>query len=423
MIGKEWQFLPKAKDFWVFLPEQMKTIVIGLSPYLLTSRSKVSSLIMRYLYIKSIPVHGVVWGHDATFFPPEENGSLYYEFPVKDNGTHKIPLRTFRRGEKEAIEVYEIVNSLEPELIVTVGDYADFLYMKAVKTFYRKPCKWLFVLLNYSAPIDPNNYELLNDVDGVLCTSDFARESIDFYKKEIISTKFLGSSYTYNPQEASDRFRIMVSGKSHQADNIPMVMECVASARKENPNIELYVHSTLYDKGDYDLEQLKHRFDPNDEFISFPDKYVSIYEGIPDVEFVNELSKADLFISVPLVSATSMTVFDAIACNCKFLVSDCGSNRDIVNLLAEKSPQSQFDECLILCVRMMSANGSYLNICDDRELTKKIITISKNWEKNRGKDTSLSELIKDCNREGFLNKLSEMIEQIGKYQQTICLES
>ena len=79
---------------------KMKVLVIGLSPYLVTSRSKVFALIMRYLYYKGVQVAGAVWGHDVNCFPPEKFGSPdgptgptgpelhFYKFEILDSNSN-----------------------------------------------------------------------------------------------------------------------------------------------------------------------------------------------------------------------------------------------------------------------------------------------------------------------------------------------
>jgi hypothetical protein len=400
----------------------MKILVIGLSPYLLTSRSKVAALILRYLYIKEFDIAGAVWGHDIEYFVPDEEGKSYYEFPISGHGTHKIPLFLFHRGEKEAIEVHEIINNTNPDMVITVGDYGDFLYMNAVKSFYTKPLKWLFVLLNYSSPINKNYHDLLNSTDGVLCTSKFAYDSIaSFYKKDVIDIAYLGSAYKYTHQEDTGKFRIMASGKNHQADNLPAVMEAVAQVvhKKNNIDIELYLHTAIHDSGDYDLEEIAKNFDPHGEFIKFPDKVVSLYEGSTDAEVSVEMSKSNIFVSVPLVSATSMSVFDAISCGCYPLMSDCGCNKDVANELCSQDSEHIPNDFLVPTVKLMSPGGSYLHISDIDVLAEKILLL---YENKKGKEELFGEFIKEHNREGFLDKLSEIISRIEKSNSAVCLE-
>ena len=441
----------------------MKILVLGLSPYLLTSRSKVAALILRYLYIKEFDIAGAVWGHDPEYFVPDDDGRSYYEFPINGHGTHRIPLFLFHRGEKEALEVHEIIRSADPDLVITVGDYGDFLYMSAVKAFYTKPLKWLFVLLNYSSPINKDYYGLVNSTDGILCTSKSAYDAVaSFYKQDIIDIAYLGSSYKYVPQDDTDKFRIIASGKNHQADNLPSVIEAVSQViYKNNINMELYLHTAIHENGDYNIEDIAKDFDPHGKFIRFPDKYVSLYEGLSDGEMAIEMSKSHVFVSMSLVSASSMSVFDAISCGCYPLISDCGSNRNIANEIYSCSPEYNPGDFLIPTVKLMSSGGSYLHIPDIDALAEKILFLSEIYEKNKGKGKVFSEFIdrksvlgtdsdykqkheeaspmgesmmhgsrfliekftEGHKREGFLNKLSEMIDRVEKSDPTVCLDT
>lgn len=404
----------------------MKVLVIGLSPYLITSRSKIFALIMRYLYINGIEVAGATWAHDTSYFVPDEDGKCFYEFDITGHGKHRVPIKPFNRGDKESVEIYEIMDQLNPDVVITVGDYSDFAYMKAVRMFYSKPFKWLFVLMNYSTPINEHNHELISYADGVLCTSNFGYETVkDLFKKDIFDVAYIGSNpktFSYSDSTEHVGFNIMASGKSHQVDNLPMIIESVAKARESNPAINLYVHSNIHDRGDYDLELIKERFDPNDEFIRFPSKYVSLWEGYTEHELAQEMCQADMYISMPLVSSTSMTVFDAISCGCYPLLSDCGSNRDIAGLLAEYS-ECSIDDYLIPCVRLMSAANTYLNVCDSDELARKIVTVSSKYKKVVGKITYLDEFTKRYNREGFLTKLSQILDDVEASNHVICLDT
>ncbi|KKL69903.1 hypothetical protein LCGC14_2110240, partial [marine sediment metagenome] len=269
----------------------MKILVVGLSPCLVTSRSRLTSLILRHLYLCKYQIGGLVWGHDPNSFPPDENGLHQFEFELNySDGSiqkHKIPLSTFPRGDnKEVIAIYESIKSLQPDVIITAGDYNDFFYMRAVKDMLPNGPKWLCILSNYSSPIPEYNEELIEAADAVLCTSEYALNTVkDLYKKELIDFQYHFSNpdiYSLQEREETDEFRIVASGKPQQADNLPTVIEAVCKAHKQAPNIRLYLHTSVYDKGDYDLEHIKARFDPNNEFIHFPDKYVSIFEGIPD---------------------------------------------------------------------------------------------------------------------------------------------
>lgn len=410
----------------------MKILVVGLSPCLITSRSRLVSILLRYLYFSKYQVGGLVWGHDPNFFPPNEDGTHQFEFELLHSDdklhTHKIPLSLFNRGEKEVVAVYEIIKSLQPDIVITAGDYGDFLYMKAIKDMLPDAFKWMWVLSNYSAPINEHNEDLMKSVDAVLCTSEYGFDTIkNLYEKDLIETEYcFSNATTYYPRECkkSDKFRIMASGKNQQADNLPTIMEAVANARQDAPDIELYLHANVFDKGDYDLEQLKGRFDPHNEFISFPEKYVSIFEGVLDTEMAIELSSADLFVSVPLVSATSMTVFDAVACGCFPIMSDCGSNSNVADLL-EKHFKGKYrtKDFLVKCSNLMAAGGTYLSVCDVDKLTEKILKRYRNSKKNKGDSAILAEFTQEYTRERFLDAISSLLSRVSTASEVLCLDA
>lgn len=402
----------------------MKVLVIGLCPYLVTSRSKTMAVTMKYLYANGYQVAGAVWGHDETYFLPAEDGNLYYEFDG-----HKIPITSFSRDGKEAMVIYEIMKALKPDLVVTVGDYNDFSYMKAIKQLGEN-FKWLFLLMNYSAPIDEHSTELLDNVDGVLCSSEFGQKSIqDFCPTEICDFEYLGANrgnfYLRDEVDREDKFRIMASGKPSQVDNLPTIMEAVALVRSsfgEIDDIELYLHTSLYDPGDYNLEQISTRFDPKKEFIKFPEKYVSLRDEMDTDELAIEMNRSDVFVSIPLVSASSMSVFDALACGCYPIMSDCGSNRNVAKLLEEYSRDDQTEDFLVPSAKLMTIGGTYLYICSPQDLALKISNLYENWKINAGEKEKFSQFTLEHNRGHYLDKLSKMLTGVEKRSSKICLE-
>lgn len=400
----------------------MKILLLGLSPYLFTSRSQVLALIARYLYIHSHEVAIAAWGHDVNYFTPDENNRFYYTFDIPENGSHSIPLFPFFRGEKEVISIYEILQNIQPDLIITVGDYGDFLYMKAIKA-YCSSVKWLFVFMNYSSPIDEQNVDLFENADHILCTSDFAYESISSFYKGETSVQYIGRNSNYSNQNLSyNKFRIMAIGKPLQTDNLPMLMEAVSDIQKEREDVELYLHTSIYDKGDYNLEKIRNSFDPEHKFIFFPEKYVSLYDGLPSEELSYQMNLASLFVSIPFVSATSMNSFDAIACGCVPLLSDCGSNRNLIHLLSIYKGDYEIENLLVSCTKILTTGGSHLHICQFEELKKKIIFIYNKWKNNKGNRLELEEFILKYDRVNFLEKLSADILKMGNSEHVVCLE-
>lgn len=407
----------------------MKVMTIGLSPFLMTSRSKIHSLILRYLYLTGHSMAGIVWGHSPQYFVPEDNEdgsqSFYYDFEYS-NQKFKIPIIPFDRGQRESIEIYETINKFEPDVVITVGDLSDFVYMHAVKSFLPKPIKWLAILLGYNFPLREDLQMLLNDIDGILCTSDFCYQQIQkLYNSDSIDVHYVGCNpEIYKLTEPENiGFRIMAVPKTTQVDCAPTIIKAVCEMTDDIPDLKLYLHANIHDPGDHNLEDLKKLVD-TEGIVSFPDKYVSLLDGISEVDMSVEFSKSDVFISIPMISGSSMSVFQSMACGCYPLLSDCGSNKDIARLLSdfmgEKFKEGDF---LIPSIELMAAGDTHLYVCSKTELKKKIDSAYRKIKKYKGLRKQFSEFTLKYSQGSFLEKVAEIATVVSESNIKICLEN
>ena len=401
-------------------------MVLSPSPYLLTSHGKIASQVIKSLFISGHQVAGLVWNHDITYFlPEEENGKKKYYYEFED---WKIPIIPFDRIKEPEVAVYEHINKLQPDMIISVGDHNDFLYMKAVKMFSDE-IKWLAILTNYSYPINENDSEIIsNFMDGILCTS---QRSFDELSCLVSDDILLYSPVGVDAKDDVDliprdvnKFRIMTCGKNAQIDNIPMLMEAVGNIRSEIPEVELYVHSNVYDKGDYDFNLLKSRFDPGDDFIVFPSKYVSLFDGYSDKDFHTELAKSDIFASISMMSSTGLSVYEAMNYGCFPLMSDVGCHKDIAKSLDGLFIGSSMQDFIIPGSEVMTTGEIYLNICNPASLQEKLIRVYERMNKKEGNKEIFRENVqRRYHQRGFFGKLSELIGIVISSKSTICVET
>lgn len=409
----------------------MKIMTLGKSPYLLTSHACANALFLKHLHQSGHSVASIVSNHDTSYYHPEEGKDGTHRFYYK-YGEHKIPIVPFNHVKDPAIQVYEILNVYKPEILITIGDFNDFIYMKAVKMFVSDSFKWISVLMNHSYPLNEKNIELIDDMDGILCTNKQTYQMVEKkFKKSELELSFVGSQTpqsTPNRKELRktrniDGFRIMTAGKNAQVDNVPMLMEAVSELRQDIPNLELYVHSNVYDTGDYDMNLVQSRFDPKEEFIRFPVKYVSLVDGYTDEEFQHELQASDLFISISMNASSGWSVFEAIANGCLPLMTDTGCHRDIAGLISNFCPEIERNDILIPCIDLMGVGETYLNICLPGELKKKICLLQQKITKKEGWKSGLTELIEVYSQKEFLNKFDKMIIDVHQAISSICVES
>lgn len=407
----------------------MKVVTIGLSPFLMASRAKVNSLIIRYLYLTGNSVATLAWGHATDYFVPEEddsgNKSFYYDFEYSGK-KHKIPLLPFTRGNKDSIAVYEYMMNLNPDLVITVGDTADFPYMHAVKNFYTGDMKWLGVLLHYNNPISDMHKQTIEDMDGILCSSMFGKRAVEnLYTGSTLEVHSVGCNpnvYQYTDRDTSD-IRIMACPKVNQSDCGPTIMHAVSELVEENP-MTLYMHSNIYDTGEHDFESLRNRFDPQNKFIRFPEKYVSLLEGFSETEMAQEYAKSDIFVSIPMISATSMSVHQAIASGCYPIMSDGGANTELAEELA-LFLGSGFtkEDFLVPSIQVMAAGDTYLDVCGKDDLKNKLLFAYRKIKKHKGLRKLLSEFTQKHSQGSFLEKVAELAKLVLESNTMMCLES
>lgn len=399
----------------------MKIMTLGLSPYLYLSDGRIHAEVLEHLFLSNYSVAAIGLNHDTGYFLPKQNEKgepvYYYEFDK-----HQIPLVPFNCVQDQAIGIHEIFKVFEPDMIVTIGDFNSLLYMKAVKVFNEKPVQWLAILTNHSYPINEHNVELIDDMDGILCTNSSSFNMFrDLYKRDHINMIYVGGCEVKAQPVRNDNFRIIVTSKNTQSDNIPMIMEVASSLRTEIPELQLYLHTNVYDKGDFDLLLLKARFDPQDEFISFPDKYVSMNEAYSQEDFQRELARSDMFISVASNAPTGMAAIDAIACGCVPLLSNIGAHKDIAKELAEISPKFKRDDFLVPCIEIMTRGEVYASLCKPESLGERILNLHEKLKKG-GHRISFHAFIESYDRRSFLNGVSRMVKAIESSNPTLCVE-
>lgn len=405
----------------------MKVVTLGLSPFVLTSRGKIHSWLLKLFYLTGHKTAGLVWGHHKDYFIPQEDGRYYFDFEFNGE-SHNIPIEPFERGEKESVQVYDVLMDYDPDIVVSIGDISDFTYMHAIKSLYSKNIKWMNVLLNYNWPINESLADVVRDMDGVLCTSKFALDHISkFYQGKLKDYQFAGCNpklYYLRDRQNDSKFRVLGCPKGHQSDCAPTIMQASAEIRTIIPNLELYLHSNVHDPGDHDLLLLKERFDPGDHFIRFGDKYVSLIDGINDDDMSILLNSADVFVSVPMICASSMSVMSALACGCYPVLSDVGTNRNIVEELCKYlnggfSP----DDFLVRSIEVMGVGETYLSVCDRSELAKKIVKAHETLKKFEGLRKRFSQFTRNFSQSAFLEKVLNMATSVLESQQTLHLES
>ena len=400
----------------------MKVLTIGASPYLIHSSGQIHAEILKHLYVQDIQVASVVWGHDITYHVPEEHdgkNQFFYHFNYQDQG-HKIPIVPIQTDAKIVNNVYEIIRSMEPDIVVTVGRLADFPHMVAVKNFTHKTFKWILVLNNYDMPIPEEFSEVIESCDSIVCTNQTTADHLSATYNNIHFSYVGATDYrSYYPNKSN---LVSASAKNSQSDNLPCLLEAATALHKSLDNFGVYVHANINEAGDYDLMMLKDRFDPQSQFVKYPDKYLSISDGLPREEYLEILGQSGIFISCGISHASFMTIFDAISCGCIPLMTKNSFTIELAKYLSNYLEDVDFEDLLVKSTPLMNSNHGYLYVCDPDELAKKILTLHTKISKNKGYKQGLDVIVSNTQRTTFLNIVEEVIKTCYRQPERLNLE-
>lgn len=387
-----------------------------MSPYIFLSNGRLNASLLKHLYTEKHSIASIVWGHDTSYFVPKIINNVekhYFEFDLLDK-KHKIPLFPINRGQNESVEIYEIIHNLKPDVLITIGDLSDHLYIKALKTFCTNEFKWLSILTTYQNPINEEHLDLIQYADAVMCTSPSSYQNIkDHFIKDEFEWSFVGSDFEYQEVKSDG---IISIGKNCQSDNLFGIMQI---AQKVDENF--YFHTNVHDLGEINLEKAKNLISSNN--IYFPDKYVSLFDGLKDSEMQNILSSKDLFLSNSMTSGTAMACFDAISCGCFPVLIDSPCHVDVaIELEKHLNGKCNKDDFLMKSIKLLTTGETYLHIGDIEDGKNKIDNFMK---KHKNDDKIKKELISFTRKYTncmFNDKITKMISKINKNDSVLWLE-
>ena len=391
----------------------MRIVTFGPNPYLLTANGKLHSWIIKKFHEEGHQLASIVHSYDVSFFVPEEkNGHTFFCYQYKDQ---KIPVFPYKKSnenqESESVQIFELLEKLQPDLVISIDNYEKTSLMQAVKMFLPDKFKWLAILLNDSLPINEQERSVVEYADAILCTNQFTYNHIkEFYDHPYMDWKYIGADLSaFSFQEKSNSFRLFGAPKNTFKD-CPATMIEACKRVSENIPLKLNLHINS-DPGFYNLNILQERFDPESSFLELPDRYVSIQDGYSDTEFNQSLSHCSAFLSTSATSATSMGVFEALAAGCLPIVCDQGSDSEIIKLLQESLKNNI--NFIYSSLPLLMGGEKYIYIPVSKGLENKIKEINEiiqNKDRYGEILKGILKFIKGFDNTNFLNKVNELIE-------------
>jgi len=310
-----------------------KVLIVTSSPFNNTKLGKMCSQLMCYLRSKGMMVAVAAWDHDTSWYVEDDEGVCWYEYQDQKVG----PVYTvFNVGEGASTKLYDVIKKLEIDTILSIGDFNELEYIYAVKSLEKDNIEWINILNNGSYPINDNRSEVINSIDYHILLNEFSKK--EFRRMGISEEKYVylryGSKFVNaSPKPKGDKFGIACVAKNCNQSNLGAFIKAVQffsnyySVKQEN-NFKVYLHTDLYDNGDYDIEYLLERYGVKD-VIELPEDFIGINDGVSDQDLKDKLINYDLIVDCSCQSATGISVLDGMALGLVPVVSAAGILREI----------------------------------------------------------------------------------------------
>lgn len=387
----------------------MKILTISASPYLLTNLGRLNGDILKYLSSVGHSISSAVWHHDLNFFMPGEDGTSRYEdvcqlFPF-ENGRETSP-----------IAIYETIKMIEPDVVITIGDYHEISILKLVKDLLPNTFKWVAIMTGASEPINDSYIPLLDGIDLLFLTNSNNRQQWSDIIKDDINIRRLGLSEKRAGQVGKlDKFSVLGVGKNSHISNLSSFISGAGSFSKLSNDtgvndIDIRLHTNLHDPGDYNLSSLVNRYGD----VKLPEDYVSVNQGLTDDKMGEIYANTTVIVDASMRSATAMTVLEAMSYGCIPLIPPVGAFADIIEELKNEGlDQINFS---LKGVKFVSEREEELYIVDPDSIKNELCNIYNTWmiekeilKKIRGK---ISEIAKRIYTEDFVIELDSKIKEL-----------
>ena len=270
--------------------------------------------------------------------------------------------------------------------------------------------KWVAILAIASTPIDDKFKESLEYLDYAFVTSKQGLESFKLISR--VQCEYLPFYPTLEINqdinrtlEITDKFRIIACSKNSQQSNFAALIQSIGRFLADYSDATAYVHANVNDDGEYDLEQLMSRFDP-EGLINFPQEFTTFYDGISHADLMEKFASADLFVDCSMTAAVGLSAFEAMSVGCVPILTDIGAFHDLI----EKEGFS------LKGIEFLGQKEGVLTIVSQHEVYKEIKGAYAMWKKDPEKFLYLkkkcAETIKGLKQNNFVNNIKVVIKNL-----------
>lgn len=315
----------------------MRIVTVSDSPTIFSGLARVHRNVIDGLLEAGhevIPCGWFAYGSDilARMDKGEQPSPVYYKSPYGEVRVLCVPKH---KGMNEMYAIYDIVDCVGPDVVVSIGDPWNFFYMQAIRVQASFKFKWI-PYLTVESPVGDKWKSLLRYADAVAVASEYGRRQLEGVCAAPRTIEYGADGFfMYDAEKRGelraergigDRVRFLSVGQNTWRKNLPSVLQAIRILRNDpssrmemDGKVEFHLRTNVdrMDKQEeyaYDLHKLVRHMDL-EEWVTFPDRGIcSVFEAPPDEDLRNEYNVSDFVISSSSSEGYGLPIVEGMVC-------------------------------------------------------------------------------------------------------------
>lgn len=313
----------------------MKIITISDSPTLFSGLARVHRHVLDGLLEQGHEVLCCGWfAYDEGQMEDIKEGRkvdpVYYEGPAGKTRVMCVPKKN---GTRDMCAIYDVIDHVRPDAVVTIGDFWDFWYMRAIKIKAGFSFDWVPYLTIEHEDIEEKWVRLLGYADEILVPSRFGKEALDSsLQRESVFCPYGTEDVFQRPSNrrrkalrrargCDGKVRFITVAQNTFRKNLPALIQAAKLVAHRDPQrkMQFYIHTNV-DHGAreeylYDLRGLVDKLGVSDRFV-FPcdDETFSVFDSPGDTYMADEYGASDFFVLPSTCEGYGLPMCEAMAC-------------------------------------------------------------------------------------------------------------
>lgn len=317
----------------------MKIMTVSDSPTIFTGLARVHRELLRHLSGRH-ELLPCCWNmHDSMVISEIKQGNSPPDKFFESNGVKtKLVAVPKANGNNCMFAVFDLIESWKPDVVISIGDYFDFWYMKAIKEKLDYQFKWLPYLT-----IEHDEFDKRADVyavaDRIVVPSTYGRDIVRQKWGRDSDVVPYGVSPSFNDklrEKDQGPVKFISVGQNTWRKMLPTLLRAFKKAQ-ESCDCEFYLHTNVHavdpqETSVFDVRSVISKLGVKRVRLPSDDQYFCIFNSPGDEYLVGEYNKADFLVSSSMCEGYGLPIVEAMACGCPLVAGGTSTHYEHVGL-------------------------------------------------------------------------------------------